>query len=103
MYGNQQMVRTSEVQELRREAGRLLRDMRERAGLSQRELADRVGLEYYTFVSQLETARGRIPPDRYRLWAAALGVEPRVFVRTLLPFYDPVTHEILFGADESED
>ena len=101
MYGNQQMIRTSAVQALRRDAGRLLREMREQAGLSQRELADRVGLEYYTFVSQLETGRGRIPPDRYRLWAAALGVEPRIFVRTLLRFYDPVTFEILF--DEEDD
>ena len=100
MYGSQQMASSSAVQELRRDAGRLLRGMRERAGLSQRELADRVGLDYYTFVSQLETGRGRIPPDRYRDWAAALGVEPRAFVRTLMRFYDPVTHEILFGADD---
>jgi hypothetical protein len=45
----------------------------------------------------LETGRGRVPPDRYRTWAAALGVDAAAFVRELLRFYDPVTFEILFG------
>jgi transcriptional regulator with XRE-family HTH domain len=66
------------------------------AGLSQRELSDLLGLEYYTFVSQLETGRGRIPPDRYEDWARALKVDTREFVRTLLRYYDPVTHRLLF-------
>jgi transcriptional regulator with XRE-family HTH domain len=82
--------------ELRREAGRWLKEQRERAGLSQRQLAEAVGTEYYTFISQLETGRGRIPPDRYRAWAAALGLEARAFVVALLPYYDPITYEILF-------
>ena len=68
-----------------------------RAGLSQRSLANRVGAEYYTFISQIEAGRGRIPPDRYAAWAAALGVEPKTFVQTLLRYYDPVTYAIVFG------
>jgi transcriptional regulator with XRE-family HTH domain len=82
---------------LRREGGKWLRQQRENAGLSQRQLADLVGAEYYTFISQLETGRGRIPPDRYSLWAAALKIEPREFVREIMRFYDPVSHAILFG------
>jgi transcriptional regulator with XRE-family HTH domain len=85
-----------EVQELRREAGRWLRELRESRGLSQRELAEKTGTQYYTFVSQLETGRGRIPAEKYLRWAKALGVEPKVFVRTLMQYYDPVTYEILF-------
>jgi transcriptional regulator with XRE-family HTH domain len=73
-----------------------LRELREKQGYSQRELARRVGAEYYTFISQLETGRGRIPPDRYRRWAEALKVEPAVFVRNLMQYYDPVTYGILF-------
>ena len=102
MYHNPQDVRSAEVQALRREGGRWLKGLRERAGLSQRELAAKVGAEYYTFVSQLETGRGRVPPDRYRQWAQALGVDPFDFVRELLRFYDPQTHAILFGGAEPQ-
>lgn len=97
MYGNPQRRSATDVQDLRREGGRWLRELRDRAGLSQRDLATLVGAEYYTFISQLETGRGRIPPDRYAQWAQALGVDVRDFVRDLMRYYDPLTHDILFG------
>ena len=84
------------MQELRRAAGEWLRKLREQRGLSQRDLARLVGAEYYTFISQLEMGRGRVPPDRYKVWADALGVPPKVFVKTLLRYYDPVTYGMLF-------
>lgn len=96
MYGNPQRRTNADVQEMRREAGRWLRELREKAGLSQRELALLVETDYYTFISQLENGRGRIPPDRYLAWAQALRVAPREFVMTLLKYYDPVTYGILF-------
>jgi transcriptional regulator with XRE-family HTH domain len=100
MYTNAQRRDDPEVQELRRAAGEWLRSLRERRGLSQRELAKLVGADYYTFISQLETGRGRVPPDRYELWANALGISPREFVRTMLRYYDPVTYGILFDTDK---
>jgi transcriptional regulator with XRE-family HTH domain len=96
MYGNPQRRSSTDVQEMRREGGRWLRELREKAGLSQRELAALIDVDYYTFVSQLENGRGRVPPDRYLIWARALKIEPREFVKTLLSFYDPITYEILF-------
>ena len=60
-------------------------------------VAEAVGLEYYTMVSMIEAGRGRIPPDSYLAWAAALQMQPAEFVRTLMQFYDPITHSILFG------
>jgi transcriptional regulator with XRE-family HTH domain len=96
MYGNPQRRSATSVQELRREGGRWLRQCREAAGLSQRQLAELVGAEYYTFISQLETGRGRIPPDRYQVWAEALKISPKEFVRDILRFYDPITYSILF-------
>jgi transcriptional regulator with XRE-family HTH domain len=98
MYGNPQPRLNNEVQDLRRHGGRWLKEKREHAGLSQRELAERVGADYYTFISQLETGRGRIPPDRYLMWAQALSMDARDFVRELMRFYDPVTHDILFSS-----
>ena len=97
MYGNPQRRSASDVQDLRRDGGRWLKDQRERVGLSQRQLAELVGAEYYTFISQLETGRGRIPPDRYLAWARALRVDARDFVREVMRFYDPITYGILFA------
>lgn len=97
MYTHAQHRSDPKVQELRREAGLWLKELRERRGLSQRQLARLLNTEYYTFISQLETGRGRIPPDRYVAWAEALGLKPAVFVKTLMQYYDPVTYGILFG------
>ncbi|TXM60478.1 helix-turn-helix transcriptional regulator [Methylobacterium sp. WL12] len=98
MYAHQTKLASEEVQELRREGGRYVRELREAAGLSQRQLAALIGVEFYTFVSQIETGRGRIPPDSYRIWAEALQVDARELVINLMQFYDPVTYGIL-GAD----
>ena len=100
MYSNPQRRTSSETIELRKEGGAWLKSLREARGLSQRKLADLIGTDYYTFISQLETGRGRIPPDRYVAWADALGVEPREFVKNVLQFYDPITYEILFGHEK---
>ena len=96
MYSNPQKLTDEDVAELRRDAGHWLKQLREAKGLSQRDLAEQVGVEYYTFISQVESGRGRIPPDRYRDWASALGVPAREFVTKLMRFYDPVTYRILF-------
>jgi DNA-binding XRE family transcriptional regulator len=90
----------TEAQALRQEAGRWLKSLREQAGLSQRQLADRVGVEYYTFVSQIESGRGRVPPERYKAWAQAVDVPPATFVRELLRHYDPITFELLFSTEQ---
>lgn len=101
MYSNPQKLSLDHVAELRREGGRWLKELREARSLSQRALAEKVGAEYYTFISQIEAGRGRIPPNRYLDWAEALNVDPRVFVRALMRFYDPVTYQILFGEGEN--
>jgi transcriptional regulator with XRE-family HTH domain len=99
MYTHPQRRSAKLTQRLRSMAGRWLRELRERRGLSQRELAKMVGAEYYTFISQLEHGRGRIPPDSYLVWADALGVKPRDFVLGLMRYYDPVTYNIIFGGE----
>ena len=97
MYGNPQARVDEEVKALRREGGAWLKQLRENAGLSQRELAAKLGIEYYTFISQMEIGRVRVPPDQYRAMAAALGIDPAVLVRELMRFYDPITYAILFA------
>jgi transcriptional regulator with XRE-family HTH domain len=97
MYTNPQRRSARLTRQLRSSAGRWLRELREKRGLSQRALAQKVGVELYTFISQIEHGRSRIPPDSYLLWARALGVEPSEFVRGLMSYYDPVTYSIIFG------
>jgi transcriptional regulator with XRE-family HTH domain len=97
MYTHPQHGGGEEVKELRRRAGSWLKNRRTEVGLTQRALAEAVGLEYYTMVSMIEAGRGRIPPDSYLAWAKALEMEPAELVRTLMQFYDPITHAILFG------
>lgn len=102
MQGHLQSVPgNDDVQALRQQAGRWLKTLREAAGLSQRDLAKTVGFEYYTFISQIESGRGRLPSAQYTAFARALGVPVRDFVKTLLRYYDPVTYFALF--DEAGD
>lgn len=90
------MKTKSKDPELKREIGLWLKEMRERAGLSQRDLAKAVGLQYYTFVSQLENGRGRIPADKFTAWADALRIDRQEFVKKLMQHYDPIAFGILF-------
>src|SRR5215831_4201783 len=88
MYASPRRRSHNLTRKLRKQAGCWLRELRENRGLSQRELAQKVGAEYYTLISQLEHGYGRIPPSRYLAWANALAVEPHVFVRRLMTYYD---------------
>ena len=97
----QQNAGADSVLVLRQEAGKWLRALRETAGLSQRELAKRVGLEYYTFISQIESGRGRVPPTQIKAWAEVLGVVPRRFAIEMMRYYDPLNYELIFGAGAS--
>jgi transcriptional regulator with XRE-family HTH domain len=96
MYTHPQHRAGEAAKRLRRSAGAWLRELRLAQGLTQRDLADRVGVAYYTFVSQIEAGKGRVPPESYGAWADALGVPKSDFVRRLLSYYDPYTYEALF-------
>lgn len=102
MIASQPKVSPEESKEHRSALGVWLRELREEQGLSQRDLSEMLGLDYYTFISQLENGRGKIPSNRYREWAQALGQDSKIFVRKLLMHYDPVSYEILFSNDTDE-
>ena len=99
----QSQKETSTIAELRKEAGVWLRSKREEAGFSQRELAAKVGFEYYTFISQIESGRGKLPADRYESYAEALDVQPREFATTMLRYNDPHIYGMIFGSDGEAD
>ena len=96
MLAELQKSTPEEAKEMRATLGMWLKSLREAEGLSQRDLAERLSLDYYTFISQLENGRGKIPAHRYGEWATALGQDPKLFVRELLRYYEPLTYQILF-------
>ncbi|WP_172124342.1 MULTISPECIES: helix-turn-helix transcriptional regulator [unclassified Devosia] len=103
MYGNPQKGQSADdVAKLRQEAGLWLKTLREDAGLSQRDLSRHLDLDYYTFISQIESGKGRVPPNQYAAMAKALKVEPHDFAKQMLRFYDPITHEMLFGGEPKQ-
>lgn len=83
--------------ERRQQAGAWLRACRENIGLTQRDLATDVGAVYYTFISQIEVGKGRLPPERYSAWANALNIPDSDFASTMLYFYEPITYSMIFG------
>ena len=56
-------------------------------------------MNYYTMVAQMEAGTARIPPDTYTAYAKVLGVDPQLFVRKLMQYYDPHTYRALWGSD----
>jgi transcriptional regulator with XRE-family HTH domain len=96
----QRLQEANSPAELRKKAGSWLRSRRSELGLSQRELAHRVNMEYYTFISQIEAGRGRVPADRLREWSVALEMEPREFAINLMKYYDFHTFDMIFGSSE---
>jgi DNA-binding XRE family transcriptional regulator len=93
-------VRAAATKTLRQEAGRWLKAAREARGLTQAQLAEQVGLRYYTFVSQVESGMGRVPIEAQGAWAVAVGLDSADFARTLLRYYEPELHRLLFGPSE---
>ncbi|CAH1658926.1 MAG: helix-turn-helix transcriptional regulator [Chelatococcus sp.] len=80
----------------RQQGGVWLRRLREEAGLSQRDLAKLIDIDFYTFVSQVEIGKGRIPPEKYLVWSKALKVDPHEFAINIIKYYNPFLHDLLF-------
>jgi transcriptional regulator with XRE-family HTH domain len=94
-------AKVAHTKALRQEAGRWLKAGREAAGLTQAQLSEQVGLRYYTFVSQVESGVGRLPIETQSAWAKALHLDEADFARTLLAYYEPELHRLLFESDVS--
>jgi len=90
-----------ELRALRKQGGEWLKAQREGAGMSQRQLASELNLPYYTFISQVESGVGRIPPASYAAWAIALEIPVVRFVHTMLMYYDPIVFDLMFPSRTS--
>ena len=102
MHSNPQRRLSDEVRNLRKKGGKWLKALREQRGLSQSQLAALLGSDHYSFISQLEAGRSRVPPERYQDWSEALGVPCAEFAREMLRFYEPALHRVLFDLGEDD-
>jgi transcriptional regulator with XRE-family HTH domain len=101
MLSEQRAKTAADMRQLRKDAGKWLKDQRLIAGLSQMDLSNSLGLKYYTFISQVENGFGRVPSASMERWARALGIPPALFARTLLGYYDPDLYRLLFEEEPS--
>ena len=88
-------LKPSNVQE-RRKAGVYLKQCREVIGLTQREVAQKCNFEYYTFISQLEGGHGKLPSDKWEIYARTVDQDVTVFARRMLQYYEPVAYGLIF-------
>lgn len=93
----QTILKDAHRQRLREEGGSWLRRKREEAGLTQKELSEILDLKIYTFISQVELGRGRIPFERYAEWARALKIDEYEFATKALSYYEPAIFEIVIA------
>lgn len=70
------------------EFGRIIKSLREAAQLTQHDFSRLVGQKYFTFISQVENGRVRVPPDDTELWARVLGVDPQAFAKECVRYYE---------------
>lgn len=96
---NKQGSKTPADLALRKDGGIFIKALRAQAGLTQREIAVALNMNYYTMVAQMEAGTARIPPDSYTAYAKVLGVQPSLFTRKLMQYYDPHTYAAIWGSD----
>lgn len=82
--------------EYRRKVGRYLAQHRLDVDLTQEGLGHLVGMRP-SAISAIELGRNPIPPERYRDFADALGLEPKAFGLFLLEWTDPWLYALIHG------
>jgi hypothetical protein len=55
-------------------------------------------MEYYTFISQIEAGRGRVPAEKLRIWSKALEMDPKDFAVKLMKYYDPYLYDMIYSS-----
>jgi hypothetical protein len=99
MAGYHQAHGSKELKDARKKTGEWLKKLRINAGITQLELARACGYEYVSFMSQIEAGKGRIPPEKYEIFAKSYKVSNVWFGRNYLHLTDPYMFEMLFGSN----
>ncbi len=85
MFSNpQQGMEAGEVARLRQEGGALAASPARRARSDPARSRARIGADYYSFISQIESGRGRVPINQMEAWASALRMSRREFAKGII-------------------
>jgi DNA-binding XRE family transcriptional regulator len=95
------MKRAPKVKPQWAEAGHWLKELRAKAGFTQSELASRLGVKHYSYISQIEAGICRVPTNKLKAWAQLLDIDPTVFARRLISYYQPELYRLLYGSKRS--
>lgn len=77
-------------------AGSWLKGIRQKRGLTQQQLSVALHLKRLQNVSHIEAGYVRLPPDLFRPWSEAMGLQDRRVAMLLISFYTPDLFAILF-------
>lgn len=95
-YTHPQQGSAEAAARLRKQAGKMLKQLRKAAGKTQGDVAQDLGLKYYTLISQIETGHIRLPPAQTEAYAKSLGVPVDVLARDTMRYYDPIIFSLIF-------
>ena len=79
--------------------GNWMKTRREELGLTQNDLAKLLNYEYYTYISAIESGKGRIPPEKYEAFAKALKMPALDLYKIILRHEDPYGFKIAYGKE----
>ena len=77
-------------------AGRYLRRHRRLCELTQSEIGEQTGFSR-SFICSIETGKMRLPPNGWYRMARYLNVNPDIFCRKMLAYYEPDIFYCLYG------
>ena len=82
----------------RKNFGQMIQQRRQEIDMTQPELAEKTNQKFFTFVSNVENGRAKIPTVDLKIWARALKVNRNQFVQNYLFAADPPLYNALFSA-----
>ncbi len=88
---------------LRQRGGAWFQNKRQSLGLTQLDVSKRLGYDYYTFVAQIESGKGKLPEEHYETVAKLFKMSPQDFAKKQLVFYFPSIFKCLYGAPTDKD
>lgn len=90
-------LKVATIDRNRKHIGSLIRKKRMDIGMTQKALSDLLGLQYYTFISQVETGWATLPPTLWIPMADALRLDRQEFTVSCLAYLQPEIYQALFG------
>lgn len=87
---------TEESKKRREEIGAFLKKRRNDLNLTQKYMGQQLALDYYTYISQMEAGKTRVPSEMIEGLAKVLKLDCSAFSKLLLAYYDPAFYKAIY-------